>query len=149
MIVKKLDILNHIEQLQSLFARKKEIKIDGDINIHHSIIKELESFSLKAPPKLEELTGALNYLQKQGNLKIYEIYEFVKIIVYFQYLKKYTFTGKLEQWIDKIIIPKELDVVINAFDEKGEILHGYSEDLDRVNTNMYSNRDAIKQKLYG
>lgn len=149
MIVKKLDILNHIEQLQSLFAREKEIKIDGDINIHHAIIKELEDFSLKAPPKLEDLTGALNYLQKQGNLKIYEIYEFIKIISYFQYLQKFTFTGKLEQWIEKIIIPKELDVVINAFDDKGEILHGYSEDLDRVNTNMYSNRDAIKQKLYG
>ena len=149
MIVKKLDITNHIEQLQSLFSREKGIKLEGDINIHHSIMKELENFSLKTPPKLEVLNGPINYLQKQGTLKIYEIYEFVKIIVYFQYLKKFTFVGKLATWIDKIIIPKELDVVVNAFDEKGEILHGFSDDLDRVNTNLYSNRDAIKQKLYG
>ena len=149
MITKKLDITNHIEQLSSLFSREKEIKIDGDINIHHTIIKELENFTLKTPPKLTILNGPLNYLQKQGTLKIYEIYEFIKIITYFQYLKKFTFTGKLATWIDKIVIPKELDVVIDAFNDKGEILHGYSEDLDRVNSNLYTNRDAIKQKLYG
>lgn len=149
MIVKKLDITNHIEQLAALFCREKDIKLDGDINIHHSIIKELENFSLKTPPKIEVLNGPLNYLQKQGILKIYEIYEFVKIIRYFEYLQKFTFIGKLANWIEKIIIPKELDVIIDAFDDKGEVLHGYSEDLDRVNSNLYSNRDAIKQKLYG
>jgi DNA mismatch repair protein MutS2 len=148
MIVKKLDIVNHIEKLQAFFCREKDIKLEGDINIHHAIIKELEDFSLKTPPKLEILNGPINYLQKQGSLKIYEIYEFIKIIVYFQYLKKFTFTGKLANWIDKIIIPVELSVVLDAFDDKGEILHGFSEDLDRVNTNLYSNRDAIKQKLY-
>jgi len=149
MISKKLDIVNHIEKLQSLFSRKKDIKIDGDINIHHQIIKELESFDLKIPPELTELNGPIHYLQKQGTLKIYEIYEFIKIIIYFQYLKKFSFTGKLESWISKIIIPKELDIIISAFNDKGEIVQGYSEDLDRVNSNLYSNRDAIKQKLYG
>ena len=149
MITKKLDITNHIEQLCALFSREKEIKIDGDINIHHTIIKELESFTLKTPPKLTVLNGPLNYLQKQGTLKIYEIYEFIKIITYFQYLKKFTFTGKLATWIDKIVVPKELDVIIDAFNDKGEILHGFSEDLDRVNNSLYTNRDAIKQKLYG
>ena len=149
MIVKKLDITNHIEQLSALFCREKSIKMDGDMNIHHSIIKELENFSLKTPPKLTVLNGPLNYLQKQGSLKIYEIYEFVKMIVYFQYLKKFSFTGKLANWIDKIVVPKELDVVIDAFNDKGEILQGFSDDLDRVNSNIYSNRDAIKQKLYG
>ena len=149
MITKKLDINSHLEQLSSLFSREKDIKLDGDINIHHSIIKELESFSLKTPPKLTVLNGPLNYLQKQGTLKIYEIYEFVKIIVYFQYLKKFSFTGKLETWIDKVVVPKELNVIIDAFNDKGEILQGFSKDLDRVNSNIYSNRDAIKQKLYG
>jgi DNA mismatch repair protein MutS2 len=149
MILKKLDIENHIEQLQALFCRKKDIKLDGDINIHHSIIQDLENFSLKTPPKLVELNEGINYLQKQGRLKTYEIYEFVKIILYFQYLKKCTFSGKLETWIAKIIIPKELNGIINSFDDKGEIVHGFSEDLDRVKLNIYKNKDDIKQKLYG
>lgn len=149
MILNKLDIENHIAQLQALFCREKDTKLDGDINIHYSIIKDLENFQLKIPPKLAELNEPINYLEKQGTLKIYEIYEFVKIIVYFQYLKKFTFTGKLETWIAKIIIPKELDVIMTSFNDKGEIVHGFSEDLDRVNSNLYTNRDDIKQKLYG
>jgi len=149
MIAKKLDIINHLEKLSSLLSREKDIKLEGDINIHHTILNELENFTLKTPPKLAVLNGQINYLQKQGRLKIYEIYEFVKIIEYFQYLKTYSFTGKLAQWIDKIIIPIELQVILEAFTDKGEIVHGFSEDLDRVDTNLYSNRDAIKQKLYG
>jgi len=149
MIIKKLDIVNHIEQLESLFCREKNIKLEGDINIHYSILKELENFTLKTPAKITNLDSPLAYLQKQGVLKIYEIYEFVKIITYFQYLKKFSFVGKLANWIDKIIVPKEFDLIIKAFNDKGEILHGFSDDLDRVNQNLYSNRDAIKQKLYG
>lgn len=148
MIAKKLDIENHLQQLSSLFCREKNVILEGDINIHHKIIEELEIFTLKTPPMVENLDSALNYLQKQGNIKIYEIFEFVKILNYFGYLKKFDFVGRLETWIDKITIPVELNKVIEAFNEKGELLHGFNEDLDRVNNNLYSNRDAIKQKLY-
>ncbi len=149
MIEKKLDILNHIENLQALFARDKSVILEGDINLHYAILKDLESFDLKTPLETANLDSALNYLQKQGNIKIYEIYEFVKIINYFQYLKRFNFIGKLESWIEKIIIPTEINKIIEAFNEKGELLSGFNEDLDRVNDNLYSNRDAIKQKLYG
>ena len=149
MIEKKLDIINHIQKLTALFSREKNIILEGDINIHYKIIQELEEFTLKTPQKLSNLDSALNYLNKQGNLKIYEIYEFVKILQYFLYLKKFDFTGKLENWIDKIIIPNELEKIIEAFDEKGELLQGFDEDLDRINENLYLNRDSIKQKLYG
>ncbi|MEA3384551.1 MAG: endonuclease MutS2 [Campylobacterota bacterium] len=148
-LVKKLDLTNHIEKLESLFSREKNVVLEGDINIHYSIIKELDKYNLKTPVKIENLTGALNYLQKQGNLKLYEIYEFVKIIRYFEYLKRFNFEGKLSVWIDKIIIPIELNNIVNAFNEKGDLLEGYNNDLDRVNQNLYLNRDNIKQKLYG
>lgn len=146
---RKLDIINHIEELQSLFCRKKSIILEGDINLHHNIIKELENFELKTPLQTANLDSALSYLQKQGNIKIYEIYEFVKIIKYFIYLKKFTFVGRLESWIEKITIPIELDRILHAFDDKGELLTGFDEDLDRINQSLHSNRDAIKQKLYG
>ena len=148
MIIKKLDLENHIDKLVSLFSRRKNVILEGDISVHHNIIKELEKFSLKSPQKISNLDIALNYLQKQGNLKIYEIYEFVKIIKYFHYVKKFEFTGKLEIWINKIIIPLELSKIVDAFDDKGKLLYGFSEDLDRVNDSLFSNRDAIKQKLY-
>ena len=84
MIIKKLDITNHIDLLKTLFSREKSITLEGDINVHYSIIQELEKYELRTPLALSNLDGALNYLQKQGNLKIYEIYEFVKIINYFK-----------------------------------------------------------------
>jgi DNA mismatch repair protein MutS2 len=148
MLIKKLDIHNHIDQLKSYLSRQKDIKLEGDINIHYTILKDLEQFDLKVPPKVENLQGALNYLQKQGNIKIYEIFEFVKIIQYFQYLKKFNFVNKLANWIDKINIPSELQTILDAFDPKGELKYGYSMDLDRINENLHTNKEAIKHKLY-
>ena len=149
MITKKLDLDGHLDSLVSFFRREKSVILDGDINIHYSIIKELENFTLKTPPQITNLDSPIAYLQKQGNIKLYEIYEFSKIISYFMYLKKFNFSNKLENWIDKIIIPSELFKITESFNEKGEIIDGFDDDLDRVNHNLYSNRDAIKQKLYG
>ena len=149
MITKKLDLDGHLDSLVSFFRRDKSVIIDGDINIHYSIIKELEKFTLKTPPQILNLDSPIAYLQKQGNIKLYEIYEFSKIINYFLYLKKFNFSNKLENWIDKIIIPNELFNITESFNDKGEILEGFDGDLDRVNQNLYSNRDLIKQKLYG
>jgi len=149
MITKKLDIQNHIENLKSLFCRDKEIKLEGDINIHFKLIQELDNYNLKTPKPIQNLDGPLNYLQKHGVLKIYEIYEFVKIINYFKYLQKFDFTQNLQNWIDKIVIPTQLNSIIEAFDDDGRLLHGFNEDLDRVNQSLYTNKDEIKQKLYG
>ena len=147
-LVKKLDLTYYIGSLETLFSREKSVVLEGDINIHYKIIQELEAFDFKAPPKLSNLSSALMYLQKQGNIKLYEIYEFVKIISYFIYLQKFNFAGKLAVWIDKIIMPKELCKIVEAFNDKGELLQGFSEDLDRINNSLYLNKDAIKHKLY-
>ncbi|MEA2051179.1 MAG: endonuclease MutS2 [Campylobacterota bacterium] len=147
-LVKKLDLKNHLEKLSSLFCREKSVVLEGDINIHYSILKELEKHNLKSPKKLDNLDSAIVYLHKQGVLKLYEIYEFIKIINYFNYLKKFNFDNRLKIWIDKIIIPEELEQISNYFNDKGELIQGFNEDLDRVNNNLYTNRDALKQKLY-
>ena len=149
MIEKKLDLDGHIDSLISFFCREKRVVLEGDINIHYALIKELEKYTLKTPPKIINLDSPLSYLQKQGNLKLYEIFEFSKIITYFIYLKKFNFSDKLENWCGKIIIPTELLKIVESFNDKGELIAGFDEDLDRVNQNLYSNRDAIKQKLYG
>ena len=147
-LIKKLDLTTYLESLQSLFCRSKDIVLEGDINVHYKIIQNLQNYDLKTPPKVDNLDSALMYLQKQGILKIYEIYEFTKIINYFNYLKKFNFEDKLAVWIDKVVIPNELNGILAAFDENGELIQGFNEDLDRVNQNLYSNRDEIKQKLY-
>ncbi len=149
MIEKKLDIEGHLDKLKALFSREKDVILQGDINVHYKIIKLLEDYELKTLPQLQNLDSPLAYLNKQGVIKIYEIFEFVKIIRYFLYLQKFNFNDKLKEWIDKIIIPNELHSILDSFDEEGNLLQGFDEDLDRVNNNLYNNKNEIKQKLYG
>jgi DNA mismatch repair protein MutS2 len=147
-IIKKLDLEKYIDVLKNLFAREKSIILEGDINIHHKLICEISKYQLKPLPNVEHLDGALSYLKKQGDLKLYEIYEFIKIISYFLYLKRFNFEGKLGEWNNKIIIPDNLKTLQEIFDDKANIKQGYDEDLDRVNQNLYDIKSQIKQNLY-
>jgi DNA mismatch repair protein MutS2 len=147
-IIKKLDLEDYLENLQSLFAREKSIAIEGDINIHFALINEILKYEFKTPPKLENLDRPLALLQKQGVLKLYEIYEFIKIVKYFLYLKRFTLENKLEAWIDKIIVPTNIENLCEIFDDKGQILQGFNEDFDSVNQNLYNNKVNIKDALH-
>ena len=147
-IIKKLDLEDYINSLSLLFAREKSIILEGDINIHYHLIQQLSNYELKSASKVANLDTALNYLKKQGDIKLYEIYEFIKIIDYFLYLKRFNFEGKLAIWNDKIIIPDELSALVEIFDKKGLLKQGYDEDYDRVIENLYNIKQKIKQSLY-
>ena len=100
-ILKKLDLVDYIESFSKLLAREKPIILEGDINLHHKHITELSKFDFKAPSKIENLDSALMHIQKQGVLKIYEIFEFIKITLKlfidgFRYNKPNT-NGRLEE----------------------------------------------------
>ncbi len=146
-IIKKLDLEEYLQNLQNLFAREKSIVLEGDINIHHKLIQQLSKYEIKQAPKVENLDSALMYLKKQGDLKLYEIYEFVKIIGFFLYLKRFNFEDKLGEWNNKIIIPDDIEALVDIFDDKANIKQGYDEDLDRVNQNLYDIKGQIKQSL--
>ncbi|QKF81820.1 endonuclease MutS2 [Halarcobacter ebronensis] len=147
-IFKKLDLTEYIDSFSKLLAREKSIILEGDINLHYRLINELSKFNIKEPPKLSNLDNALLHIQKQGVLKIYEIYEFVKIVEYFNYLKKFNFEGKLQEWIDKIVIPTDILNVTNYFDEKSNLRSGINEDYDAIGEAISRNKQEIKQSLY-
>lgn len=146
-IIKKLDLEDYIESFLNIFARKKSIFLEGDINLHHRLIQELSNYDLKEPLKVENLDGRLIHLQKQGVLKADEIYEFIKIIRYFQYLKRFSFEGKVSEWIDKIIIPEEVSKIETFYDQKGNFCDGIDEDLDLVKDAIRRNKESIKESL--
>ena len=147
-IFKKLDLEDYITNFSKLFAREKSVVLEGDINLHHRLIKELSKYDLKEPQKVENLDGRLIHIQKQGVLKLDEIYEFIKIIRYFNYLKKFNFEDKLAIWIDKIIIPNDILKIEEYFDNKGNLKDGINEDLDSIKKALYTNKDLIKQSLH-
>ena len=147
-ILKKLDLIDYLDSFSKLMAREKSIILEGDINLHHKLISELSKFDIKAPSKIENLDSALMHIQKQGVLKIDDIFEFIKMINYFRYLRKFNFDGKLAEWIDKIVIPNDIVKVCEYFDDKANLKDGVNQDFDNIKYAITKNREAIKQNLY-
>jgi len=147
-LIKKLDLSEYIASFSKLFAREKSIVLEGDINIHYKIIKELSKYNIKEPLNVANLDTQLIHLQKQGVLRVYEIYEFIKIINYFLYLKKFNFEGKLLEIMDKIVIPSDILKICEYFDDKANLKEGISEDYDNIKQALYKNKEEIKQNLY-
>ena len=147
-ILKKLDLIDYLDNFSKLMAREKSIILEGDINLHHKLISELSKFDIKAPSKIENLDSALMHIQKQGVLKIDDVFEFIKMINYFRYLRKFNFDGKLAEWIDKIVIPNDIVKVCEYFDDKANLRDGINQDFDNIKYAITKNKEAIKQNLY-
>jgi DNA mismatch repair protein MutS2 len=147
-IINKLDLQDYIDTLATFFAREKSIILQGDINIHYKLINEISTYDFKTPQKVQNLSDALMRLKKQGVLKLYEIYEFSKIIEYFVYVQQFSLENKLQEWIQKIIIPQQIINISNSFDKKGDLKQGINEDLDKINHTIYTNKTTIKDSLY-
>jgi len=147
-LIKKLDLSEYITSFSKLFAREKSIVLEGDINIHYKIINELSKYNIQEPLNVENLDIQLIHLQKQGVLRVYEIYEFIKIINYFLYLKKFNFEGKLLELMDKIVIPSDILKICEYFDDKANLKEGINEDYDNIKQALYKNKEEIKQNLY-
>jgi len=147
-ILKKLDLSDYIESFSTFLARDKSIVLEGDINLHHKLINEISKFDIKAPNEILNLDRALQHIQKQGILKVSDIVEFVKILKYFMYLKRFNFDGKLKEWIDKIIIPSDIEKICDYFDDRAKLRDGIDEEFDSVKYAISTNKEQIKQSLY-
>ena len=77
-ILKKLDLADYINSFSKLFARDKNIILEGDIYLHYRLITELERYNFDPPKPTINLDSQIAYLKKQSVLMIYEIFEFVK-----------------------------------------------------------------------
>ena len=147
-IVKKLDLEEYFLSLEKLFARPKDIVLQGDINIHYKLIMEMGKYNFKEPKKVMNLNEKINNIKKQGVLKLYEIYEFVTIIDYFVYLKRFSLEGKLLEWIEKIVIPESIFELSKKFTKEGSLSEGLDEEYDRINSTIYNTKTSIKESLY-
>ncbi|PID48047.1 MAG: endonuclease MutS2 [Proteobacteria bacterium] len=139
----KLDLDRFIEKFTAYFAREKEIFMQGDSSLHYEIISELEKKQYKNPKEVQNLNTSLIHISKQGVLHVKEIYEFVKIIKYMNYLKSLHFDGKLGSWLEKIIFPENLLEICNYFNEKGEL----DTNLDERFVNIEHALKQIKEDL--
>jgi len=82
-IISKLDLVDFVEHFQNFLAREKPLFMEGDSSLHFKFIQKISEVDFNAPKEVKNLDSPLMYLKKSGTLKIYEIYEFVKIVEYF------------------------------------------------------------------
>ncbi len=146
-IFDKLDIKNYINNLQKLFAREKSVDIGGDIQTHYKLIKQISEYEFKPAKTVTNLDDSLKRLEKKANIGLIYIYEFVKIIEYFDYLKSFNTKNELKQWLDKIIILSNIYDIVAMFDNKGQIKQNKNEDLDAINHKIKILKNKQKEIL--
>ncbi len=147
-LYKKLDIEEYIKGFKNFLARDKDIAMIGDTNLHFKFIKELSLLEFKPPKNVLNLNNQLNRLKKQATLSIDEIYSFVQIIEYFNYLKSLTLPPLVSKWINDIIVPPQISNIVTYFTDKGEINSQKDEELLGIENAIASNKKAIKDSLY-
>ena len=148
-LFEKLDLSEYLSAYNEFLARPKPLFISGHSRANYEKIEEISSLNLKSPKEIANLDDALMRVSKQTVLHISEIYEFSKIIEYFNYLKSQNFGDKMRGYLDKIEIPSSIDKICEYFDENGEIFQEVKEslaqDLQELKTNLEDVSHKIKQ----
>ena len=139
-MIQKLDLNEYISKLNSFFAREKDFRFSADKNHFDEIVK-LSNRDFNAPPKVKNLDTELMHLKKFGILSHIQIFEFVKIINYFKYLKTQNLGINI-----KVEVPAEIEEILKHYNKKGEVIDFI--ELDEINVKINEVKQEIRQQLY-
>lgn len=148
-IVKKLDLGEFLADFESFFARKGKSaeSLKGDLPLAKRQIDELSTIIFSKPSEVKMLDTELALLKKCGVLRLDSIYEFVKIIKYFLYLKSLENLTQIRTMLDSITIPQEILEIANHFEYDGAIRSGWNERLDTINHGIINAKKELKKQL--
>jgi len=148
-IANRLDLTEYLQNFSSFFAREKDYILQGDVNNHFNFISQLQETEFTPPKAIKNLDKALMHLQKQGVLSLEDIYEFIKILRYFEYLKTLEFKPSVQKWLDAIVFIDEVYAIKDFFDKNGALDINKDAELFGLNQAYDRAKEQIKQKLYG
>ncbi|PAF41897.1 endonuclease MutS2 [Helicobacter sp. 11S02596-1] len=149
-LIDKLDLREFIASFEEFFARKKPIHLEGDRFVFGRFIAELDTIDFTPPPKINPLDTQILHLKKIGVLKLEEIFEFIKIIRYFGYLKSLAQIPKdshLCTYLQKIEIPPALWDLMKVFEPNGQIKAGIYAELDSLEQAICRQKAQISKTL--
>ncbi|WP_096023530.1 endonuclease MutS2 [Campylobacter lanienae] len=146
-LFEKLDLSEYLSAYNGFLARPKPLFISGDSKANYEKIEEISQLNLNSPKEVANLDEALMRISKQAILHISEIYEFSKIIEYFNYLKSQNFAPKMRGYLDKIEIPSSIDKICEYFDENGEFKESIDERLISINEAYKNKKQQIDESL--
>ena len=146
-LIKQLDLSDHFEALGAFFARPKPLALEGDTQQHLLFLEELERLELPVLPTAGDVQPAIARLAKQGNAKLAELYDLVKIARFFEGAKLRIKEGKTGEWLQSIEILPALSEVMALFDFDGQIRREASESLARVQEAIENKKKQAKTQL--
>jgi len=151
LLLKQLDLTQHIEQFKSFFSREHELYIEGDQELHFRYIKALDKLEFKAPPKVSDFYNIKGHLKKRGILRFEQIFEIVKIVRYFRYFKNRELEGLIGEWMSKFVIEEKFLEIEKYFTNDGNFEENLDEMLfglgERVREHKNSINGAVKRLM--
>ncbi|CAI6150457.1 MAG: Endonuclease MutS2 [uncultured Sulfurimonas sp.] len=146
-LIKQLDLSEHIEQFSSFFARESSLYIEGDQELHFKYIKALDLLEFKAPPKVIDFTNIKQHLKKQGILNFEQIFEIVKIVRYFRYFNNRRLDGIIGEFMAKFNIPERFTEVEKYFTHDGKFEENLDETLFGLSARIKEHRNTMSSSL--
>ena len=145
----KLDLGDYLQSFSSFFARPKPVAMEGDIHQHYRFVRALGKVEIPEPPQMPGLEDRLMRLSKQAVLGLEEIFDFVKMLRYFNRLRALELPEPAGSWIAEIEVPEEVAEIGSYFTDEGELNPEREPELLDIAEALRRNREAIRETLYG
>jgi DNA mismatch repair protein MutS2 len=146
-LIDQLDLTAHAASLSAFLSRDKSLPIEGDQERHFRMIRALDKLEFKAPAKVESFDTLKMHLKKSGVLRFEQIFEVIKVVRYFNYLKGKKFEGAIGEWMLKIEVPDAFNEINGYFDETGNFNEGLDETLSILGQRIKTHKSDISAQL--
>ena len=149
-LAQALDLDEFLTRFHTYLARPKPLYLQGDMQLYHTMLREMDSMRLPSLPALADFSHAFLLLQKRGTLSLQDIWGFAKELEFFATLQEALHPypeSQFHAFVAKILIPAHLLQAFCIFDEKGEIQAGRFAHIDNLRAQLSSAQGSIQQAL--
>ncbi len=143
LLIKKLDLEQHIDSLCSFFAREKPIQIPGDRERAFKYIQALEKLDFPTPVEVDSFNTTTSHLKRFGTLTFEQIFELIKVVRYFQMMNSKGFSGIIGEWMSSFVVPEKFLEIEAFFDEKGNFIENLDEQIEASSLRIKQSKDEI------
>ncbi len=143
----RLDLRGYLERFGRFLARPKPVAMEGDIHQHFRFVRALGQAEIPEPPEMPDLEDRLARLRKQGVLHLDELFDFVRMIRYFNRLRALGLPEPVGSWIVEIEVPDEVREVTQYFTDEGELSSEKEPELYDVELALKRHRSEIRESL--
>ncbi len=147
LLIEQLDLNEHIEHFKNFFSRHSSLYIEGDQELHFKYIKALDAIEFKAPPKIADFSTIKAHLKKHGVLNFEQIFEIIKVVRYFRYLKNREIDGLIGAWMSKFVIDERFLEIEKYFLEDGRFNEELDETLYGLGTRIKEHKNNMSGSL--